>query len=94
MKIKITAGNLNLTCDSGTGPALVQVEHVKELLTAKVTDKGFEGLESVHKYHSIALIQEVFGRGGSPCAGTEVVHEPHRVVLQRHRRTTGLKEEE
>lgn len=69
-----------------------QVEHVEELLPAEVAGVWFERLEPMHEYHSIVLVQEVLGRGGAPRAGTKVVHETHRIMLQRHCGTARLQE--
>jgi len=55
-----------------------------------VPGEGLQRLVAVHENHGVVMVQEVFRRSRAPCARAEVVHEPHRIVLQGNCGAAGL----
>lgn len=69
---------------------VAQLQHVEELLAAKVAREWLQRLDAMHKDHRVAVLEEVLGGRGAACARTKVVHEAHGVVLERNGRAARL----
>ena len=74
---------------------LVQAEHVEEAAAAaKVPRKRPQRVGPVEEEDGVAGGEEVLRRAGPPGAGAEVVYEPDRVALERHRGPPGGDEDD
>ena len=64
-------------------PALHHLHVAQQLGDVNVAGEGGQRLVTVEENNSVPRLQEMFCRGRAPRARAEVVHEPHRVHLQR-----------
>lgn len=66
------------------------IEHIKELLTRKMSCKWLQRFLPMHKNHSKSMIQKVFSRCRSTRTSAKIIYKSNCVMLQRHRRSTRL----
>lgn len=60
---------------------IAHVQHIENLLTGEMTCEWLQWFHTMHKNHSIFMIQKVFGRCRASRSRTEIIHKPNGIMF-------------